>query len=455
MKELAAATILQGDALQTLRAMPPESVHLCVTSPPYYALRDYGTGRWEGGDPACSHAKVLDPAAAVATSTLDGGKKSTGHLQEGFGKTCRRCGARRVDQQIGLEPTLAEYLARLVEVFGEVRRVLRRDGLLFVNIGDSYVSSGSDGNQRKRPELTGGGLSTWSTRDVKRGSSLGVGLPAKCLLGVPWRLAFALIDDGWILRSEIIYSKANPLPESVRDRPTKSHEQLFMFSRSQRYYWDGDAVREDAVYGRREWRNGCNYGYAGDATDAPKRKCAVTTGKGDPSAGRNLRSVWTIPCEPSPFAHFASYPKKLVEPCVLAGTSERGVCGECGAPWRRIVEVSGGTIGEAWHDHSDDMGRGQRSGASGAGMKTYRRESKGWQPTCACAADPVPATVLDCFAGTATTGVVALKHGRRFVGIELSPDYVAIAWQRLARWHDEADGDEKPEAVKGQPGLPF
>jgi DNA modification methylase len=301
----------QGDCLDVMRTMPDRSVHTCVTSPPYFGLRDYGTGRW---------------VKAVATSTLGGGKKTTGHLQEGYKDQCPRCGARRVDPQIGLEATPDAFVAKMVEVFREVYRVLRDDGTCWLNLGDSYSAQGKS----VRPE-GGGGL-----KDTPRFRvSSTPGFAPKQLIGIPWRVAFALQADGWYLRSDIIWHKPNPMPESVRDRPTKAHEYLFLLSKSERYFYDADAVAEPAtqpVGTPKETGQHKNYilghcngksGYLGSNQGKPTR---------------NRRSVWTVATRPFKGAHFATFPPKLIEPCILAGTSEAGCCPECGTPWERVVE---------------------------------------------------------------------------------------------------------------------
>ena len=186
--------IREGDVLDRLAEIADDSIACVVTSPPYFGLRDYGTGTWSGGDPACDH-KVRCEGSGVATSGLEGGKATVGHSREGFAGTCGKCGAVRVDRQIGMEPTIEEWVAKMVAVFREVRRVLRPDGTLWLNLGDSYA--------------------------------------AKQMLGQPWRLAFALQEDGWWLRSAIIWAKPNPMPESVRDRPTTAHEHIFLLAKGQ------------------------------------------------------------------------------------------------------------------------------------------------------------------------------------------------------------------------------
>jgi DNA modification methylase len=258
-------TMLHGNCRDVLRTLPADSVHCCVTSPPYWGLRDYGLPPVEWAD----------------------------------GTTC--C--------LGLEPTPEAFIAHTVEVFREVRRVLRKDGTLWLNIGDSYANASSGGEMAAREELTGGGCPVWSTRDGKRASTLVGGLKPKDLTGMPWRIALALQADGWWLRCDVVWSKANPMPESVRDRPTRSHEFVFLLAKSERYFYDADAVREPLSEGSAE-----RYGYAfGGAksealVEADKTGMGVRTrvvGERAIPAGRNLRSVWHLPTQPFAEAHFA------------------------------------------------------------------------------------------------------------------------------------------------------
>lgn len=387
-------TILIGDCVEHLRGLPDQSVQCCVTSPPYWGLRDYG-----------------------------------------------------VPGQIGLEPTPEAYCQRMVEVFREVRRVLRDDGTLWLNVGDSFA--GSPGNGRGGGEQLDGRLPHYSS-SVKAAP----GLKPKDLVGVPWRLAFALQQDGWYLRSDIIWAKGcsfgpyvgNPMPESVTDRPTKSHEYVFLLSKRERYFWDATAVREPAEYGRRTggFRGDANGGgryVQGRSFDnsaaAPK---GATTGGKNPAFGRNLRDVWTIPTESTAEAHFATMPTALVEPCIKAGTSERGCCPQCGAPWQRVVEkethFEGGS-GAAGRTAEEVNASGKWAGSQhGMNIKlgpVVNTTTLGWTPTCKCdAGDPRPCVILDPFFGAGTVGLVAERLGRSYIGIELNPEYAEIARRRIA-----------------------
>lgn len=387
--------ILEGDCRDRLRELPADSVHCVVTSPPYWALRDYG-----------------------------------------------------VEQQIGLEDSVEAWVAEMVAVFEEVRRVLRPDGTLWLNLGDSY-SGNPPGNDQ--PDHSGSakhgtrglqGAARRAQRTAPRRSSL----PAKNLVGQPWRVAFALQAAGWILRSEIIWHKPTPMPESAVDRPTKAHETVFLLSKRPRYFYDAEAVREKTTGGTRIRR--------ADGSPSPKQE-ANGAGYNTPGRGmagniqlttRNARSVWTIKAQPFPEAHFATFPEALPRRCILAGTSAHGCCSACGAPWARVVEkgaadaeqqracggdAAGGYEGEATKDYG--AARAQDPSAVKARILAGMRERRtvGWEPSCDCAADVVPCTVLDPFAGAGTTLLAAERLGRDSIGVELNPEYAEIARRRI------------------------
>jgi DNA modification methylase len=276
--------ILIGDAREKLKELPDQSVNCCVTSPPYWGLRDYGNNK-----------------------------------------------------QIGLEKNPDEFIAELVDVFREIKRVLRDDGTLWVNMGDSYAGG------------------------IKGGDLKSSGLKSKDLVGIPWMLAFALRADGWYLRQDIIWHKPNPMPESVRDRCTKAHEYVFLLSKSDKYYFDTEAMQEpSAGLGKTKIRfGGKKYGDSDDPKHATKSGNEYTD-----SGTRNKRSVWSITAKPFKGAHFATFPPALIEPCILAGCPEGGV-------------------------------------------------------------------VIDPFFGAGTTGLVAQRHGREWIGCELNPEYAAIAQTRI------------------------
>jgi DNA modification methylase len=428
------ATLYLGDVMAVLAGLPDESVHCVVTSPPYWGLRDYGTGTWEGGSAECDHKPNANPRNGRPLGAFHGGSDENNASREpAYRIVCGKCGARRIDQQIGLEATPEEYVARMVAVFREVRRVLRSDGTAWVNLGDSYAGSGKGPSNSLQPDASCIG-----------NVPVPAGLKAKDLVGIPWRVAFALQADGWYLRSDIIWAKPNPMPESVTDRPTKAHEYLFLLSKSARYHYDADAVREANA---REWdeSNGGSWSYGkGDAARVAERGAAGTHSGPYPlpnPLGRNRRTVWTIATEPFPGAHFATFPRKLVEPCILAGCP-RKCCPACGAPWEKEVEKEA-SIPAREHYHGEGHVPAHRGGNGRPGG--YYPETPtiiGEHPTCACSLPPVPGTVLEPFCGSGTTLVVALSHGRRGIGIELKPEYFDMACNRLRH------GTVDPEEVK-------
>ena len=263
-------------------------------------------------------------------------------------------------------------------------------------------------------------------------SKLGCGLPAKNLIGLPWRVAFALQDDGWILRSAIVWNKPNPMPESVRDRPSSAHEMIFLLSKSPRYYYDGEAIRtpQGPEYANRKGTRPPNP--KGERPDAPHTHADLNNGEPRPwslPGGANARNVWTIATQPRPDAHFATFPDEIPRRCILAGTSEQGVCAECGAPRERVVEKRP-SVGHLGNDSPDGN---RRNGYGGQHeWDSYQRPgTTGWRPTCDHDADTVPATVLDPFVGSGTTVAVAQALGRRGIGLDLSTEYLDIARKRI------------------------
>jgi DNA modification methylase len=383
------AQILQGDCIEIMRGLPAGIVQTCVTSPPYYGLRDYG--------------------------------------HEG---------------QIGLEDTPDAYVAKLVDVFSQVKRLLRDDGTLWLNLGDSYASSatgnvGTKGfNTEQRHRST--------NADASRPSKLGLpGLKEKDLMGIPWLVAFALRADGWYLRSDIIWHKPNPMPESVTDRPTKSHEYIFLLSKSREYFYDAEAIKEPSVdmEGSKARYMSSFGGKKSEHLLATNQQHTRPIGMREFDGSRNKRSVWTVTTKPYAEAHFATFPPDLIEPCILAGTSAHGCCAKCGAVWERIVERERLPINELPADHpayrknnaSRYAGVSMRNDAADGRMVVASTSTLGWQPTCTCNADVVPCTVLDPFNGSGTTGAVSLKHGRKYIGCELNPDYIELSYRRIAR----------------------
>ena len=387
--------VLTGDVFERLSELPDKSVHCAVTSPPYWGLRDYG-----------------------------------------------------VVGAIGLEPTFDEHLDVMVRVFREVRRVLSNDGTCWLNYGDAY-NAGTTAKRPKSGDVDVGGWWNGSNDDGRRVKARD--LKPKDLMMMPARIALALQSDGWWLRSEICWHKLNPMPESMRDRPTSAHEKMYLLTNSARYFYDADAVRTVAKYSSddRKGRASMDHKSAPDETrNGMRLRNDKQRGHGRQHAGfnelwdampkdeqqthgANLRNVWTFATEPYRDAHFAVMPTAIVEPCIQAGTSEKGCCEQCGKPWVRVTEpAQGGSIGQSWHDHSDDNMRGQR-GTNCDGRAYRRGKTSGWSPSCECAADTVPCTVLDPFGGSGTVGLVADRLGRDAILIELNPDYADMARERI------------------------
>jgi DNA modification methylase len=415
-------TILRGDCREVMRGLPDNSVHCVVTSPPYFGLRDYGTATWEGGDAACAHR--ADDATLERqngrSSTLDGATTHQKHAA--IARTQCKCGAHRIDNQIGLEPTPDAFVAEMVAVFREVRRVLRDDGTCWLNLGDSYAGSGK--YSPDAPSNVNG--SKQSTNMASAGLRMAVpnGLKGKDLIGIPWRVAFALQADGWYLRQDIIWSKPNPMPESVRDRCTKAHEYLFLLSKSERYYYDADAIAEDAL------RAG-EFNNAAPQHDEYAISRVIQVGE-----TRNKRSVWSVATQPYSDAHFATFPPALIEPCILAGCPER-VCANCGAPWVREVEKT--RTFESGSGRAGNMPVGKNGASLQGGGETLdimrgpvvHTKTLGWDPSCSCNTETNGGTCLDPFGGAGTTGLVADRLGRNAILIELNPDYAEMAEQRI------------------------
>jgi len=310
--------VLTGDCRQVLRTLPDASVHMCVTSPPYFGLRDYGTAKWEGGDAACDH---MNGALASDKSTLAGYTSENIKLRTNgmpFRDECGKCGAQRVDSQIGLEPTPDDFVAAMVAVFREVRRVLRDDGTLWLNLGDSYCNTdkwGGGGNTGKNTIALDGTVPSWAVRRKREAMP---GLKPKDLIGIPWRVAFALQADGWYLRSDIIWHKPNPMPESVTDRPTSAHEHVFLFAKSAKYYYDAEAVKEAVSGGAHAQRKDGMTTAKQQANGGRRDGNSLTLSSGE-FTDRNLRNVWTVATQPFPGSHFAVFPPALIEPCIKAG----------------------------------------------------------------------------------------------------------------------------------------
>jgi DNA modification methylase len=315
--------------LTVLQGLESESVHCVVTSPPYWGLRDYGTAKWEGGDAECDHKgpPLCSDKSGLAGFTSENIKLRTNGTP--FRDTCGKCGATRIDSQLGLERTPEEYIERMVGVFREVKRVLRSDGTCWVNMGDSYASDtkGSGGPSEKQ-------LSNNGSRYTP--IKLDHGLKPKDLCGIPWMLAFALRADGWYLRSDIIWAKPNPMPESVTDRPTKSHEYIFLLSKSQSYYYDAEAIKEPpqriAEVGWKDsdlQKYSCDERLEQQGSHKDWRKYCPT---GEVTS-RNKRTVWTVATQPTPDAHFATFPEDFDTALHLGGHQRERMLREV---WRAV-----------------------------------------------------------------------------------------------------------------------
>lgn len=310
-----------GDCREIMRKWASQGVkaQTCITSPPYYGLRDYGTAKWEGGDPDCEHSismptKWNDPKRG--TKVL---RPEVGH-RGGSSSNCHICGAKRIDEQLGLEDTPEEYIKNMVEVFRCVWDVLEDDGTLWVNIGDSYCNS--NGFARASPEYQREGRNNMPANDRKLDKLHATGLKTKDLIGIPWMLAFALRADGWYLRQDIIWSKPNPMPESVQDRCTKAHEYIFLLSKSHKYHFDHVAIKEP-LKGEPETRDKNAEGYQADYSKGDRFSKGERVFGADGMA--NKRSVWTVNTKPYSGAHFAVFPTELIEPCILAGAPLGGI----------------------------------------------------------------------------------------------------------------------------------
>lgn len=509
--------ILQGHVLDVLKSLPDESVQCCVTSPPYWGLRNYGSQPlvW-GGDAACSHdwsVERIRDTRGTEGSTLDNDSHLDANRFDIEWSLCRRCSAWRGD--LGMEPRhdcgswargespcSCCYVCHLRLVFGEIRRVLRSDGVFYLNLGDSYTSG--DRKYRERGN---------NTRLHEAQNGLGrpgtpPGLKPKDLCGVPWRTALALQADGWYLRNDNVWAKRNCTPSSVDDRCTVSHEYVFMFSKSDRYFYDSFAVREKAVSeasGNKE-RFVAGNGERGRMNTHMGSSIPWTNDGG----GRNKRTVWAMATEQFSIelcrrcgrayerkerdalpaenknggdklkvcrcgrsdgwvSHFAVFPRDLAATAVLAGTSEKGCCLDCGTPWRRLVERAklprplppgrrgrdGGVTNKDGFDRADLSHR-----EVSAWLAENPPRTVGWEPSCECHGrfeeHEIPGDldgdservyvpeipleqhsvrrclVLDPFMGSGTTALMALKASRDFLGIELNEDYIRIAEHRIS-----------------------
>lgn len=469
-------TIKVGHSLDLLRATPDETYHCIVTSPPYFGLRSY-----EGVEPVVWGGRVdcLHKWGASGTCRVGRdwdatvGKSKVGRkCDTSTGNLCEKCGAWL--GVLGNEPNVEMYVAHMVEFFREVRRVLRRDGTLWLNLGDSFSGSGpsgasykskttlaregkqTDGNFRISKSLGARGLTYAEKKPIPT-----PGFKAKDLMLVPHRVAIALQADGWWVRMDNVWSKLNCLPESVEDRPTKSHEYVFLLTRSESYFYDAEAVREKQTGGAHARGKGLTPKTVEKKSNplirANNSFCeSIGAWHEAPDGNRNLRSVWEMASEPYREAHFATFPSKLPTVCIKAGTSEVGVCRECGAPWRRIVEKYNPGKAETTSLYPD----GSSARSIRRRQQALRKEGQesapppqtvGWIMTCKCPyTPPVPALVHDPFSGAGTTGLAALRLGRNYVGHEASPKYAEMSRRRLRRATLPVQRQEETPAVESE-----
>lgn len=427
--------ILVGNSLKRLKNIPDDSIHCVVTSPPYWGLRSYGTPPqiW-GGDPECEHFWMHYDRPGMSGGLSEKQKYNVGSWHEDHEQAvCGICKAWVGD--LGLEPTPKMFIHHLLLIFREVRRVLRPDGVCWVNIGDSYA--GSWGNSGNRPELDGV-PSTQRDRETeyihrpghdahrdRPPTSYNIpGLKPKDMCMVPEQFALAMREDGWWVRSDVIWHKKNAMPESVTDRPTLDYEHIYLFTKERRYFYDHHAVMEEA---NPDYASRYKYDFhSGEKELAGAGRpdgATNTSGEKEFTGKRNRRSVWSMNTGNYSGAHFATFPEELPEICIKAGTSEKGCCAECGAPYERVLEK----VDEVKVRYSKTNQGPYRERDTQAVKKTV-----GWERTCECDTDDIEAcSVLDPFAGAGTTLLVAERLGRHSVGVELNPEYVEMAYDRI------------------------
>lgn len=397
--------LYHGHVVDVIKRLPARLAHCIVTSPPYWGLRDYGTGSWIGGDTDCDHIeRTAEDAHKSSTLGSDGkGHPVTNAAYQAtvrhIAGRCAKCGATRTDQQIGMEDVAdclgwatgkrcgACFVCHMVDVFRAARDVLRDDGTLWLNLGDTF-----DGGQ----------------------------------CGVPWRTALALQADGWILVQDIIWAKPNPMPESVENRCSKSHEYFFILAKTKDYFFDNEAIKEPAKtvskskefipYSEKDRQDGWEMSAASAASINRDPNLVYTHA--------NKKTVWTVATRGYPGAHFAVFSPELITPCILAGTSAFGCCAKCGTSYKRVVQKFGAKHTEP-NDDRDRSIPSNRNGVTGSLDGTpAQRITAGWKPQCVCNAPIVPCVVMDPFSGSGTTCATAVKHGRHGVGIDLSEKYI-------------------------------
>jgi DNA modification methylase len=439
--EDSAVTQYCGHALEVLTQLPEECAQMVCTSPPYWGLRKYaGEQDIVWGDNHCEHewGKEL---IATGTTRWDYFKKDDGTLMKSSyqeskacsqGQFCSLCSAWR--GAYGLEPTPEMYVAHTIEILRSIRRVLKPSGVVFWNTGDSYYASGGAGGDYNK-----GGLKEGQPKYKQGNGKSSLNLKPKDLCLIPFRVAIAAQEDGWWCRSVIIWSKSNPMPESVKDRPTESHEYILMLTKSAKYYWDMEAVREP------QCESTLNHAPRKNRTLKGESEPLVKPTFGDNmmiEGGRNIRTVWEINTQPYPEAHFATFPEKIPERCILAATSEKGNCSKCGKPWVRIVKRHETLPNNPYDGKSGKLDKQENTRRLTGNLRAWREaggdhdnpfpppETLGWQPQCSCEAPSEPPVVLDPFSGSGTTLWVAKRLGRRAIGIDTSSEYCDLAIER-------------------------
>ena len=400
-------TIHQGNILEIVPTMPDKSVHCIVTSPPYWILRNYEI------EPTSWPAVEFVPAVGLPPVQIP---------------SWRGC--------FGMEPDPWAFVGHMVLIFRELRRVLRDDGTLWLNLADCYAGAGGSGGDYS-PRGCRAGQRKYPGRRVP-------GLPAKNLVGIPSRVILALQADGWIWRSDIIWNKSNVRPAPFKDRPTVCHENIFLLSKKGSYFYDAEAIKEE-VTGNTHHKGSKLSGGKKEINGPGFDNWTATTGT---LVGRKAsRTVWNILTAKYKDAHYATFPEDLPARCIKAGTSEEGCCPSCGTPWIRITEqFENGQLQKApdsWEDgkgrHGDFHAGGRQKGA--VNKPVLETRTIGWDPGCKCLDEskeyprlhllPVPCTVLDPFGGAMTTPLVAAKLGRDAVACELSTSYVTLGEKRL------------------------
>ena len=430
--------IICGDCLEVMKEMPAKSIDMVITSPPYWGLRDYGFEQIFGGDKDCEHdfgiihRRAGDKSGPHGPGSILGPTKHAQHdVRMGEPtKACSKCQAWK--GQLGLEPTPEFYIEHLTEIFNEVKRVLKKEGTLWLNIGDTYGGSGGDHKEwHKNDAGFQGGL--------MRGCQPKKLMP-KCLLMVPERLAWSLIQNGWILRNKIIWYKPNAMPSSVTDRFSNRWEYIFMFSKSQRYYFDLDAVRESVNYPDRIY----NPDTSQHKTSKLNNRCAGGLHDGrteyNHPLGKNPGDVFEINTQPFPKAHFAVFPEKLCEKPIKAGCPEK-VCKTCGKARERIIEKE---IDPSWKPKYESRYKDSHGAEEGGNPRSRHKNTAIEQAlhtstktigytSCNCNAGFEGGIVLDPFCGAGTALYVAKEMKRRFIGIDIKQEYCDMCEKRLAQ----------------------